>query len=101
MENNTQICKKCGKELELNMFKLTRWGEWSKVCNNCVTEARLQTIARRKEAQKDAQEKQMDESRKLRLADFSPRELMQELARRGYEGTLRFTEIHEINIKDF
>ena len=34
-----------------------------------------------------------------RLKDFTPRELMVELARRGYKGSLEFTETRVIDIQ--
>lgn len=36
-----------------------------------------------------------------RLADYSPRDLMTELARRGYKGKLTYTKVEGINIENF
>jgi len=33
-----------------------------------------------------------------RLSEFTPRELMLELKRRGYEGELAFVEVHKIDL---
>lgn len=38
------------------------------------------------------------EKRQLCLADFTPRELMAELKRRGYEGKLTYVETHTIDL---
>lgn len=49
METITQFanvsipCKSCGRVLPLSVFRLTRWGTRSKVCNDCVTEKRAET----------------------------------------------------------
>jgi hypothetical protein len=37
------------------------------------------------------------ENRRLCLSDFTPRELMLELKRRGYEGRLTYVETHMID----
>ena len=87
-------CKRCGRELSYDHFKMTRWGDFSSVCNECVTKARMESVKAKKE-------KAVTDTRVLRLSDFTPRELMEELHRRGYEGTLKFVEVHEINIADF
>lgn len=87
-------CKKCGRDLPHDKFKLTRWGDYSTVCNECVTTARLAAVKANKE-------KKESEKREIRLSEFTPRELMQELARRGYEGKLTFTKIETIDITNF
>jgi hypothetical protein len=38
------------------------------------------------------------ENRQLCLADFTPRELMAELKRRGYEGKITYVETHTIDL---
>lgn len=43
----------------------------------------------------------VNDARQLRLKDFTPRELMEELAARGYKGTLTFTVVQTIDITDF
>ena len=42
--------------------------------------------------------RQVEEARQLRLRDFQPRELMIRLRELGYEGTLIYTQRHEIDI---
>jgi hypothetical protein len=53
---------------------------------------------KRIEEQKQKVEDVRAENRQLCLADFSPRELMAELKRRGYEGKLVYTETHTIDL---
>ena len=48
--------------------------------------------------EKECLQRQQQEARSLRLRDFQPRELMIELKRRGYEGTLTYTEVKTIDI---
>lgn len=93
-EKTTMVCKECGLELPESSFKMTRWGTRAKVCNHCASK---KIVASKK--QNEASKSEM--WRNLRLKDFTPRELMQELARRGYEGKLTFTEVHEIDINNF
>ena len=90
----TSICKTCGRELPVSSFKMTRWGTRSAVCNKCASELCTKTKA----AKKAEKEK---EQRELRLRDFTPRELMEELSRRGYEGKLTYTHIETIDITNF
>ena len=84
----TSICKRCGQEKPLEEFYTNRFGI-VQVCRDCVREKRNNTIEKRRLSQ-----------RALSLADFQPRELMAELKRRGYEGTLTFTETHIIDISN-
>lgn len=82
-----KTCVKCNRTLPIAAFRLTRWGSIANTCNECMNKGRARNKA--------AHEEQL---RTMRLQDFSPRELMAELHRRGYEGTLTFTETHSINI---
>lgn len=43
--------------------------------------------------------KKIDSVKEMRLKDFTPRELMQELKRRGYEFEMTYTEVHTISSK--
>ena len=96
--DETLVCKECGKELPIEMFKMTRWGTRTEVCTPC---ARAKAEANKLEKQRLAQqEKEINEktARQLRLQDFSPRELMLELKRRGYEGMLTYLEPRTVDI---
>ena len=59
-------------------------------CNECVKTKARKTKSENVEILKQS-----------KLADFTPRQLMEELARRGYEGKLRYTRIEEIDIANF
>lgn len=92
----TRICKVCGRELPIENFKANpRYGHAS-VCNECVTKKRMATHEKKSEV--NILREQLGGARNLRLSDFTPRELMSELSRRGYEGTITYTETHTINL---
>ena len=74
----TKICKQCGRELPIDHFRKTRWGGYYTNCNDCV----------RVKAQETKKEN-AEVIKKSKLADFTPRQLMEELARRGYEGKIQ------------
>ena len=98
MEQETlKTCKCCGRTLDISNFKKGRWG-YTSICNECETrhrrEKRQQRISERKQKVEDVRA----ENRQLCLSDFTPRELMAELKRRGYEGKLTYIETHTIDL---
>ena len=96
-----KTCKICGRTLPETEFKMTRWGVRAGVCNKCATDKRVLTLdVKKQQEQKDTQA-QLNDARKLRLAEFTPRELMEELARRGYQGKLTYTVTQTIDINNF
>ena len=97
----TKVCKECGRELPVENFKMSRWGGRVDVCTECATRKLRENKAKRKEAERVEKEQKVQASRNLKLCEFTPRELMQELARRGYKGTLQYVQIHEIDIENF
>jgi len=90
----TKICKDCGRELPIERFKKNRYGERVSVCLDCDTRKR------RENKQKKLMEKAMEERQKMlkeeevksELSAYNSRQLMAELARRGYEGELTFVQ---------
>ena len=86
----TKICAHCGNELPLSDFRKTKWGGFTSTCNKCMTEKRVARMS-------DNKEKEKADARNLRIQDFTPRELMVELKRRGYEFTMKYTETHIIS----
>nr|DAQ19308.1 MAG TPA: restriction endonuclease [Caudoviricetes sp.] len=92
----TKFCKCCGKELPLNNFSKNAFGYIS-VCKECNSMNRR--IAAEKRQQLKQQAVDAVNARALRLEDFTPRELMQELKRRGYEFEMTYTEVRKISSK--
>jgi hypothetical protein len=93
----TKICTSCGRELPINNFKKGRWGRVS-ICTECDTKHRREKREERAKAAAVADARLLAEKRQLCLKDFTPRELMEELARRGYTGKLEYVETHVIDI---
>lgn len=91
-------CTCCGRELPLDQFIKKTYG-LSKTCRECHGKK----IAEAKQKKRDMEnaEQRVLNARNLRLKDFTPREMMEELARRGYAGKLTFTQVHEIDITNF
>ena len=90
----TKKCKCCGRELPIENFKKTRNGGRVGICIECDTMHRREN----KEKFRDLLREQMT---KAKLKDFQSRDLMEELARRGYEGKLTFTRVETIDITNF
>ena len=97
MEQETKVCRCCGRELPISNFKIGRWGVVS-VCNECDKQHRAEKRQERIDKAKQKVEDVRAENRQLCLADFSPRELMAELKRRGYEGKITYVETHTIDL---
>lgn len=91
----TQVCKCCGRVLPIGQFGRGGFG-LHKTCNEC--RGQKQREGRKKRDEMDDLRKQVEEARQLRLRDFQPRELMIRLRELGYEGTLTYTQRHEIDI---
>lgn len=98
MEQETKVCRCCGRELPISNFKTTRWGGKVSVCTECATTKLRENKQKKLEEQKQKVEDMRAETRKLCLADFTPRELLEELKRRGYEGQLTYVETHTIDL---
>ena len=99
MEQETvKTCKCCGRTLDISNFKTTRWGGKVSVCTECATNKLRENRQKRLDEQKQKVEDMRAETRQLCLADFTPRELMTELKRRGYDGKLVYTETHTIDL---
>lgn len=95
------VCKKCGRDLTENEFAINRWGKRMGVCKECVAATRRQNQATKKAAAATDAEHQVLNARNLRIHDFTARELMEELARRGYRGKLEYVETKVIDITNF
>jgi ribosome-binding protein aMBF1 (putative translation factor) len=98
MEHILKKCKCCGRELPIYCFKASRWGGRVSVCTECATNKLRENKQKRLDEQKQKAEDMRAETRQLCLADFTPRELMAELKRRGYEGKITYVETHTIDL---
>ena len=108
-ENEYRVCKSCGRELRLEHFSRNHLG-YTHVCTECSHLHRSQAAKNRKkrieyedqiEQLKEQVEQAKADKSKVALSSFTPRELMEELARRGYKGKLTFTKVVEIDITNF
>ena len=98
MEQETKVCRCCGRTLDISNFKISRWGGRVSVCTECTTNKLRENKRKKHVEQKQELEDAIVENRQLRLADFTSRELMAELKRRGYEGKLTYVETHTIDL---
>lgn len=94
----TKKCKCCGKELPLSAFSHNRLGALG-TCIVCINKKRAET--RLKNATERDFEQEIIDAKKMRLSEFTPRDLMEELNRRGYTGKLKFVQVKEIDISNF
>ena len=94
----TKICRDCGRELPIERFKRSRYGDRVSVCLDCDTRKRRENKEKKRmEAAMEARQKMLkEEDVKSELSAYNSRQLMAELARRGYEGKLTF--VQEIDI---
>ena len=97
----TKVCKECGRELPIGFFKTSRWGTRASVCTPCAcTKAKATREAKKTENDRVGElEQELARVKTMRLQDYSPRDLMNELARRGYKGELTF--VQKIDITSF
>ena len=88
----TKICSKCGRELPISEFYKNKQAKDGLQCHcrSC-----------QKETNRVNQEKFKKVLSGKGLSAYTPRELMQELHKRGYRGSLEFTEVHKIDISNF
>ena len=100
MEQKTKICKGCGKELGIENFsKHPRTSDgYSSFCKECMHRLQSEGHKNKKENKMKELKSEVENARNLRLQDFTPRELMKRLYELGYEGTLKFTRVENIDI---
>lgn len=90
----TKVCSICGKELPLSEFyshKNSKDG-YNSMCKTCHKERAHKAAVERKRL------KTIVAKGGKQLSDYTPRELMEELYRRGYRGTLEFVEVKRIDL---
>ena len=91
----TRICKVCGRELSINEFAKNGMGI-THVCKECVANRKRSKREETKQLKQQVQE--ASNARSLRLKDFTPRELMQELKERGFDGKLKYVRVEEVDL---
>lgn len=101
----TRVCSCCGKEYPATEFRRVgrRGGGYSvlTICHSCMRERQKEGRKKKAQMRAEVMEKKETDAKKLRLQDFTPRELMEELVRRGYEFEMTYTEVHKISSKSF
>ena len=85
----TKKCKCCGRELPLSEFNRSGGGVLN-TCKECVAIKKKE--GREKKRQERDFEQEIANAKKMRLSDFTPRDLMEELANRGIEGDMKIPE---------
>ena len=88
MENETKTCPKCGRTLTIDNFYQRADGRPSAYCMECT---RADSRKRYRDTPPDSENP---------LSAFTPRQLMQELVRRGYTGKLKLVTINEIDLNN-
>lgn len=93
-----RICKDCGRELPIENFKKTRWGDRVSVCTECaVNKLRENKEKKSREKAMQVREQAIKEAEtRDELSAFTGRQLMKELANRGYRGKLTFLQVIDI-----
>lgn len=83
----TKICKKCGRELPIENYHIDNRmaGGYKSICKDCNSAYRKE----RNDAKKADKES-------TPLSKFTPRELIEELRKRGYKGKLQY--VYEVVI---
>lgn len=98
----TKLCLRCKQQKSIDSFYTsckTKDG-YQCYCKSCQKElGKLRRLRLKTKAQETAELKfQITQSTQSALANATPRDLMQELVRRGYTGTLQKTEIKTIDL---
>lgn len=94
----TKVCRVCGKELPLSAYfrNATYKDGYMTKCKECIKKEEKERNDRNRAIIRQAS---MNSGKPL--SAYTPRELMAELARRGYSGKLEYVEKHTIDITDF
>lgn len=111
-----KICRTCGRELTIDhYYRNTRLksGYYTE-CKDCFEKSRAKYRNRLRQEKQEAKAAEKNSvvapkptvaastsTAVKALADYTPRELMAELARRGYTGKLEYVERHIIDITNF
>ena len=102
----TKKCSHCGQTLPIDMFykNIRSKDGYSYTCKKCTNEMNRQWKSNKRnellkqKADYTALKFDVKAAKENALAAATPRDLMKELYRRGYVGTLEYTEVHKIDI---
>ena len=84
MENKTKTCPKCGRTLSIENFYKYKDGKPYSYCKECIKALN----AARRITPPDSENP---------LSEYTPRQLMQELKRRGYTGKLYIQQVADLD----
>ena len=91
----TKVCKCCHRELSVTEFRKTKLGVLN-TCKECVRQNQIKTKLDKKLASMKGDE--VEKARRMRLEDFTPRQLMSRLTELGYDGKLTYTRTETIDL---
>ena len=91
--SETRICKCCGQEKPIEEFCKNGIG-YTSVCREGSNAKKRKSWAKRK----INIEEEIEKVKSMRLEDFTPRELMAQLHKLGYTGTLKYTKVEIIDL---
>lgn len=106
IEPVTKVCTRCGEEKDIREFRMTH-GVRSGVCEACRAKAISESLNGKKKTnplEKFSTSELRDElnRRGVKLiAEPTPREMMERLAKLGYKGKLTITRTETIDIENF
>ena len=86
----TKKCKCCGRELPLSEFDRSGIGLLN-TCKECMSIKKKEGRERKKQ-ERDF-DKELEDAKKMRLADFTPRDLMLRLKELGYGGYIDVPQV--------
>jgi hypothetical protein len=99
-----KVCKCCGREFPIGDFAkhVNRDGSTTTLafCNECMGQKIKEGRKKKVEKLVAGKDEEIRKARSLRLDDFTPRELMENLKQRGYEFRMTYTEVHVIDSKN-
>lgn len=93
----TKKCKDCGRELPITEFRITRWGNHSEVCNECVRAKRAETRGNNVIGGGKYSDPEFDGKQPVEVLQLMKRAKMW-LEAKGYSITLKgtYTQVREV-----
>lgn len=92
----TKVCAHCKQEKPVHEFgiKKTAKDGLNCYCKDCIRAFQKKTADKRRENNRRLM--LLEKEGVNNLSNYTPRQLMEELARRGYKGVLKYTNIIDI-----